>query len=209
MKCEGYPDEPPSPSVSRFLADASLQAIHPAGIVLGGSALAASARMLRIPLTFTPVPLSLQPFAVLVLGAFAYAANGGGDLRRLSGRGGGGACRFSHPLPGAPGRTGASVRAHRRVSDGLSAGRGAHFLAVARARAADLARLSCSAAAGDVVILMLGALWLAVMPHFIARPAMALAVLPFLPGDALKIAAAAAAAGGCWRLRRQLGLTHQ
>jgi biotin transport system substrate-specific component len=59
-----------------------------------------------------------------------------------------------------------------------------------------------SAAAGSLAILACGALWLAVLTHASAQAVLTLAVLPFLPGDALKIAAAAALAVGFQRLRR-------
>jgi biotin transport system substrate-specific component len=59
-----------------------------------------------------------------------------------------------------------------------------------------------SAAAGDLLILAGGALWLAVLTHASVPAALSLAIVPFLPGDALKVAAAAAAAGGLRRLRR-------
>ena len=42
--------------------------LRASGIVLGGSVLAAVCAHVSIPLLFTPVPLSLQPFAVLLLG---------------------------------------------------------------------------------------------------------------------------------------------
>lgn len=61
-----------------------------------------------------------------------------------------------------------------------------------------------SAAAGDLVILVCGAVWLTALTHITARTALALAVLPFLPGEALKVAAAAALASGFQRLRRRL-----
>ena len=60
-----------------------------------------------------------------------------------------------------------------------------------------------SAAAGDLAILLCGALWLTVFTHASVQTTLTLAVLPFLPGDALKIAAAAALAAGYQRLRRR------
>ena len=57
-------------------------------------------------------------------------------------------------------------------------------------------------AAGSLAILASGSLWLAILTHASAQSILTLAVLPFLPGDALKIAAAAAVASGFHRLRR-------
>jgi biotin transport system substrate-specific component len=60
-----------------------------------------------------------------------------------------------------------------------------------------------AAAIGDLLILTCGALWLAALTHIAVMQATALAVLPFLAGDALKIAAAAGIASGAARLRRR------
>src|ERR1035438_3040473 len=59
-----------------------------------------------------------------------------------------------------------------------------------------------TAAAGNLVILACGALWLAAMTHAPVQSILTLAVVPFLPGDALKIVAAAALATGWQRFRR-------
>ena len=47
-----------------------------------------------------------------------------------------------------------------------------------------------SAAAGNVVILSIGALWLGIFTHASAGGVLTQAVVPFLPGDALKVVAA-------------------
>jgi biotin transport system substrate-specific component len=59
-----------------------------------------------------------------------------------------------------------------------------------------------SAAAGNAVILTSGFAWLAVWTHAAILSAFALAVLPFLPGDALKIVAAAGIVSGWDRIKR-------
>jgi biotin transport system substrate-specific component len=58
-----------------------------------------------------------------------------------------------------------------------------------------------SAAAGSVLVLAMGAYWLAVVTHQPMGRVLTMAVWPFLPGDALKIFAAAALALGYTRLR--------
>jgi biotin transport system substrate-specific component len=60
-----------------------------------------------------------------------------------------------------------------------------------------------SATAGNLVFLAGGAVWLALLTHASFQSVVALSVLPFLPGDALKIVAAAALAFGLQRLRGQ------
>jgi biotin transport system substrate-specific component len=59
-----------------------------------------------------------------------------------------------------------------------------------------------SATAGSLVILVGGALWLGVLTHASVQSVLTLAVLPFLPGDALKIVAVAALATGYQRFLR-------
>jgi biotin transport system substrate-specific component len=49
-----------------------------------------------------------------------------------------------------------------------------------------------SAAAGDLIILAIGALWLSIYTHASLSGSLMQAVVPFLPGDALKVIAAAA-----------------
>ena len=61
------------------------------------------------------------------------------------------------------------------------------------------AALPC-AAAGNLLILVSGAIWLAVFTHASAQAVFAIGVLPFLAADALKVGAAAALAAGLRRL---------
>ena len=177
--------------------------VHPAvrvtGIVLAGSALAALCSHIVLPLYFTPVPLSLQPFAVLLLGLllsprlaaatmFAYLAEGaiglpvfapgaaaGGGLAQLFGATGG--YLMAYPLAAA-----AVSFLWRRMRRGF-------------------AWALVAAAAGDLIVLACGAVWLAVFIHTSAFSTLTMAVLPFLPGDALKVVAAAGMAAGYFRLR--------
>jgi biotin transport system substrate-specific component len=170
------------------------------GIVLGGSALVALCAHVALPLYFTPVPLSLAPFAVLLLGLFlsprlasvtlaAYLAEGAlglpvfGPTPAFSG--------MAHLL----GPTGGYLLSYP-LAAGLIA-----FLVRRTGRGYVPAFLS--AAAGSLVILFCGALWLAVLTHAPAQSVVTMAVLPFLPGDTLKVAAAAGLAAGWVRLRRR------
>jgi len=47
----------------------ALAVVRDAGLVIGGAALTGLAAQVSIPLSFTPVPLTLQTFAVLLVGA--------------------------------------------------------------------------------------------------------------------------------------------
>jgi len=162
------------------------------GLAVLGSVLVAVCAHISIPLVFTPVPLTLQTFAVLLLGltlspatAFAtltlylvegaagmpvFSPHGLGGLLQIKGLTGG--YLLSYPFAAA--LTGVVARLFRRSF-------GTYVL---------------SAALGSVVILALGGSWLAVATHQSPATTLTLAVWPFLPGDALKVCAAAGVAMG-------------
>jgi biotin transport system substrate-specific component len=169
------------------------------GIVLAGSAAVALSAHVSIPLWFTPVPVTLQPFAVLVLGlligprlAFAtmiaYLAEGAAGLPVFTPLGPGGLLQLFGPTGGyllsypvvAPMVSSFWKRGSRSFSRGLLA-----------------------AGIGSLVTLAMGAVWLGMLTH--ATPLVVLnhAVLPFLPGDALKVCAAAAIAVGAARMTKR------
>jgi biotin transport system substrate-specific component len=170
-------------------------------IVLSGSALVAVCSHVGLPLWFTPVPLTLQPFAVLLLGLvlaprlaattlLAYLAEGAIGLPVFAP----GLALFSG-LAHLFGPTGGYLLAYPAAAILIS------FLYRRTNRNFPAALLS--AGIGNLVILLCGALWLSVLTHASASAAVKLAILPFLPGDALKVAAAAALAAGFQRIRRQ------
>ncbi len=170
------------------------------GVVLAGSALVAVCAHVSLPLYFTPVPLSLAPFAVLLLGFLLTPRLAAATLAAYLTQGALGLPVFA-PGPLATGGlahllgpTGGYLLAYPLAATLIS------FLWRRSKRGFSAALLS--ATAGNLVLLASGTLWLAVLTHASARLAFSLAVLPFLPGDALKIAAAAALAVGLQRLRR-------
>ncbi len=65
-----------------------------------------------------------------------------------------------------------------------------------------------SAAVGDLLILSCGALWFWILTHASTPSTLAQTVLPFLPGSALKVAAASGLAAGWLRLRRAKASRH-
>jgi len=189
---------------------APAQWLRAGGIVLAGSALAAICARVSVPLYFTPVPLSLAPFAVLLLGLLLSPRMAGATFVAYLTEGALGLPVFA-PSPLAPsglghllGPTGGYLLAYPLAAMLIS------YLWRRTGRSFTTALVS--AGAGDLAILASGALWLAALPHLTARPALpsalTLAVLPFLPGDALKIAAAAALAAGFLRLRRSMSSSH-
>jgi biotin transport system substrate-specific component len=171
-----------------------------AGIVLAGSALVAVCAHIALPLYFTPVPLSLAPFAVLVLGLLLTPRLAAATLGAYLAEGAAGLPVFT-PSPLTPGGlahllgpTGGYLLAYPFAAALIS------FLW--RRSGRGFGRALVSAGAGNLAILACGALWLAALTHLSAFTAVSVAVLPFLPGDALKVVAAAALAAGFQRLRR-------
>lgn len=150
----------------------------------------ALAAHIAFPLWFTPVPFTLQPLAVLGVGlAFgpvggfltlvAYLAEGACGLPVFSPTGLGGIAQLLGP-------TGGYLLAYplvAAIAGGLSrklATRLSLFIAAA---------LACTVA--TTFLFLAGAGWLMALTHLSVRAAWIAAVAPFLPGEAIKILAAA------------------
>ncbi len=176
-------------------------ALRTGGIILGGTLLAALCAHIVLPLYFTPVPLSLQPLPVLLLGLLLSPRLAGATMAIYLAEGAIGLPVF------APGTAAFGGIAH------LFGPTGGYLLAYPaaallisylwrRTRRGFVPAL-LAAAAGDLLIFTCGALWLAVWTHASAPANLVMGVIPFLPGDALKIAAAAGMAVGLVHWRRR------
>ncbi len=173
--------------------------LRTAAVILSGSALLALCAHLALPLWFTPVPLTVQPFAVLLLGLLltpriaaatlcAYLAEGALGLPVFAPASTSG---LAHLL----GPTGGYLMAYPIAAVLISFlwRRSGHRFSTA----------IVTAALGDLLILVSGALWLAALTHTSARTVVTLSIFPFLPGDAIKVAAAAGLAAGVQRFRNR------
>jgi biotin transport system substrate-specific component len=160
-----------------------------AALVLGASLLVAVCAHFTVPLPFTPVPLTLGDLAVLLVGlalgpqmAFAalalylaegaaglpvFAPNGMPGLAHLLGPTGG--YLFAYPFAAAV----------------------AGFLARSLKRLPDYAAALSAACSASLLIMASGAGWLSLSLHHSAALTLQLAVLPFLPGQVVKIVSAA------------------
>src|SRR3984957_14634787 len=159
-------------------------------IVIGASIFVAACAHLSIPLPFTPVPITLQNFAVIlvgmVLGPVAgfsamvlYLAEGAMGLPVFTPHSVGGVAHllgpnagylFSYPLAAAT--AGWAVRTMQRATTRFRAGLVAATLASAP-------------------IFLLGPGWLAHLLHIGTAATWTMAIAPFLPGEVVKITAAA------------------
>ena len=161
-------------------------AIVAVGIAAFAAAMVAAA-FVRIPLPFSPVPVTLQTMVALLAGA-------------ILGPGAGAASQVLYLSLGAAGlpvfTTGATI--------GLTGGYLIGFVVAATlvGRAARVSRPDLPVAAamigGSVAIYALGATWLALVTGMGAAKALSVGVLPFIAGDTMKLVAAY----GAWRVGR-------
>jgi len=145
-----------------------------------------------IPLPFTPVPITLQTFFVLLGGAILgrrlgalsqllYLGLGGLGLPIFAGVSGGGLSRLVGPTGGY--LIGFVLAAYL-------VGR------MTQKKKATLWSLMLVMGVGEGVILFLGTLWLACVLRIGMGQSLYLGLIPFLPGDMVKLAAAASVCYG-------------
>ena len=181
----------PTRTVSANLPDAATaEWLRRAGIVLAGSLLVALCARVALPLPFTPVPLTLQPFAVLALGMLLAPRLAASTLAAYLIEGAAGLPVFA---PGVAGVAGLAHLFGPTGGDLLSYPLAAFAVAALwRTSRRNFTGALISAAAGNAIILGVGAVWLSIYTHASAGAVLTQAVMPFLPGDALKVATAAA-----------------
>ncbi len=161
-------------------------ALMAAGIAAAALATALSTH-LRIPLPFTPVPITAQTMVVLLSGAILGAAGGA----------------ISQIVFLALGTAGVTTFAGGSLA-GVTGGYLVGFVCAAAIVGSTARRTSSVILVGGamllstLVILGIGATWLALIGNLSASEAFAAGVLPFLPGDLMK----AAGALGVWSAGR-------
>jgi biotin transport system substrate-specific component len=160
-------------------------------LVIGATAFVAACAHVSFPLPFTPVPLTLQNFAVILVGMalgpvagfsamVLYLAEGSIGLPVFTPSGGpvgiahllgpSGGFLFSYPLAAAT--AGWTARALQPITS--------------RFRSA-----LAAATAATLPIFLLGAGWFAYYAHHNVSATWSLAIAPFIPGEIVKITAAA------------------
>ena len=176
------------------VADQGLSLIKQAGIVIGASAVIAICARLVLPLPFTPVPLTLANFGVLLVGltlgskrgiaaAALYLVWGAMGFPVFSPAGIGGIAQLFGP-------TGGYLIAYPVVA----------FVAgwLSERGVASLGRNIAAGIAAEVVLFSTGTAWLAVLTHSWQR-ALAFGLLPFFFAEVMKVMVAAALARGIQR----------
>jgi biotin transport system substrate-specific component len=162
-------------------------------LVVGGAAFVALVGQVAVPLPFTPVPLTLGTFAVLLVGATLGPWRGGAALGLYAVAGLAGAPVF------AGGASGWALASFGYVLGYLPAAALVGHLA---RRGADRSpwRTALAALGATTLVYAAGVPWLMGFAGLGLPEALALGVAPFLVGDAVKAVAAALLLPGTWRL---------
>jgi biotin transport system substrate-specific component len=163
-------------------------------LAIAASLFVALCAHVSIPLPFTEVPLTLQPFAVILTGLILGPIGGFSAMMLYLVEGASGLPVFTPQGPGGIlqllGFTGGFLFAYPLVA----AIAGAFAQTLARPASSRAVRFTAALAGGIVATALLftmGFGWLAHLKHLSLAATLRLALLPFLPGEIVKIVAAA------------------
>jgi biotin transport system substrate-specific component len=162
-------------------------------LVVGGSAFVGISAQVVIPLPFTPVPLTLQTFAVLLVGAALGTWRGMASMVVYAAAGTAGVPWFS---AGSSGWGGASYG----YILGFIVAAGLVGRLAERGATRTPVRMAALMVAGNIAIYAIGVSYLKFAIDVSWATALSLGVVPFLLGDALKIVLAAGLFPATWRL---------
>jgi biotin transport system substrate-specific component len=166
-------------------------------LVAAGAGLVGLSAQLSVPLPGTPVPVTGQTFAVLLVGAVLGWQQAAASMALYLLAGGLGVPWFSKAGHGFGGATFGYVVGFVLAATvvGWLAGRGADRT---------VARTVVTMGLGTALIYACGLPWLAHVAHLSAGQAWHLGARPFLVGDAVKIGLAAGLLPGAWALVRRV-----
>lgn len=162
-------------------------------LVVGGTLFVALSALVQIPLPFTPVPLSLQTFTVLLTGAALGSRRGAASMALYLLAGMAGVPWF------AAHQSGWAFASFGYVVGFVAAGWLAGRLAEAGADR-QVVKNTGLLVVGNVVIYAFGVAGLVAATGMGLGDAVAKGVVPFLVGDLIKIAVAAALLPAAWKL---------
>ncbi|MFG1806050.1 biotin transporter BioY [Streptomyces sp. NPDC049040] len=164
-----------------------------ATLVIGGAALTGLAAQLSVPVPGSPVPVTGQTFAALLVGTALGARRGVASLGLYAAAGAAGLPWF------ADGTSGWSMPSFGYILGMLLASGAVGFLA-RRGGDRTVLRTAGVMLAGSAVVYAVGVPYLAASAHLSAHQALTMGLRPYLLGDALKAALAMAALPAAWRL---------
>lgn len=164
-------------------------------LVVAGAALTGLAAQVAVPIPGSPVPLTGQTFAALLVGAALGWQRGATSMLLYLIAGVAGVPWFQGGSSGVPVSLGYVVGfVFAGALVGFLAGRGGDRTPV---------RTIGTMVLGNLAIYAVGVPWLMAMTGMGFAKALSVGVLPFLIGDALKIALAAGVLPGAWALVRR------
>jgi len=157
-------------------------------LAIAASAFVALCAHVSVPLYFTPVPITLQTFAVILVGLALGPTLGFSAMVLYLAEGAAGLPVFSPHSTGLIGPTAGFLFSYPFAA--AAAGTVVRALRIGRSK---FPAAIAAGVAANVVIFTLGAGWIAHLMHLTPGIAWHLAVAPFLPGEVLKVTAAAGA----------------
>lgn len=186
-----------APTLSARVFPRASERMRDMTLVLLGSWLVALFAQIEIPLPFSPVPITGQTFAVLLIGASFGSKRGGAAMLAYIAQGAAGLPFFAGGASGIG------------VLTGATAGYLAGFIVAAyvvgllaeRGMERSFKTSIVPFAVGTVIIYAFGVAWLGMVVGSLGK-SIELGLLPFLVGDALKMLAAGAALPSAWKMIR-------
>ena len=171
----------------------TLALVYDAIVIIGGSLLVGLSAQIRFYLPFSPVPITGQTFAVLMLGALLGSRRGGLAM-------------LAYLVEGALGLPVFAGGVGPATLIGPTGGYLVGFVAAAYlvGKLAEkgwdrrVATTVAAMIAGDAVLLTFGFVWLAILTNI--KTALIAGLFPFILGDILKVALAAAVLPMGWKL---------
>ncbi|MFB7637101.1 biotin transporter BioY [Streptomyces sp. NPDC056149] len=179
-------------------ASVSRARVRDAALVGGGAVATGLAAQIAVPVPGSPVPVTAQTFAALLVGASLGARRGLLSLALYALVGMAGVPWFAGGASGAGGATFGYVLGMLLAATAVGA--------LAR-RGGDrgVLRTAVTMAAGNALIYGIGVPYLALSTGISLGQAVAVGMVPFLVGDALKIALAMGALPTAWKLAGRRG----
>ncbi|MFE6689886.1 biotin transporter BioY [Streptomyces sp. NPDC057743] len=179
-------------------SSASRARVRDAALVVGGAVVTGLAAQIAVPVPGSPVPVTAQTFAALLVGASLGARRGLLSLALYALVGMAGVPWFAGGASGAGGATFGYVLGMLLAATAVGA--------LAR-RGGDrgVLRTAVTMAAGNALIYGIGVPYLALSTGISLGQAVAVGMVPFLVGDALKIALAMGALPTAWKLAGRRG----
>jgi biotin transport system substrate-specific component len=168
--------------------------VRDALLVVAGAGLVGALAQFSVPLSFTPVPLTGQTLAVLLVGTSLGWRRGATALALYTVAGLLGVPWFAHGQGGFPGGANFGY-----ILGFVAAAAVCGYLAELRADRRLISAIPAMVV-GEFVMYVFGVVWLAFDLHVGIGKAISLGFLPFWIGDAIKCALAAGLLPSAWRL---------